>query len=289
MPEIEATGHRPTIKRRRLSKILTSARQQCGLSQPEVATRLGSGWSRGKVAYIENGKWLRPNPRDVRELCELYGIGKRETDALCQLAVEARTKGWWRRFDDVFGNDFVGLEADASLIREFEPLYVPGLLQTPAYVAEVTRAFPSPPDEMQRRITARLERQQLLDRTEPAPPKLHMVIDEGALLRRFGTVDEHREQIQRITDLARRDHIMVQVLRLADGLHAGMNGAFTLLDFPDEQDLPIVYLESEIDNRLLEEEDEVARYSLVWDKVCDAALDDEATLGHLERISESLE
>lgn len=289
MPEIEAAGHRPTIKRRRLSNLLTSARLQCGLTQPEVANRLGPGWSRGKLAYIENRQWLRPNPRDVRELCQLYGIGKRETEALCQLALDARTKGWWRRYDDVFGNDFPGLEADASRIRAFESLFVPGLVQTPAYVAEVTRAFSTPPEEMQRRITARLERQQLLDRTEPPPPVIHMVIDEGALLRRFGTVDEHREQIQRIIDLGRRDHITVQVLRLADGLHAGMNGAFELLDFPDEQDLPIVYLESELDNRLLEEDDEVARYSLVWDKVCDAALDDEATLVHLEKIMESLE
>lgn len=289
MAEIEAAGHRPTIKRRRLSKLLTSARLQCGLTQPEVADRLGTGWSRGKLAYIENRQWLRPNPRDVRDLCELYGIGKRETEALCQLAIEARTKGWWRRYDDVFGNDFVGLEADASLIREFEPLFIPGLVQTPAYVAEVTRAFSTPPEEMQRRITARLERQQLLDRKEPLPPAIHMVIDESALLRRFGTVDEHRAQLQRISDLAQRNRVTVQVLRFADGLHAGLNGAFELLDFPDEQDLPIVYLESELDNRLLEEEDEVARYSLVWDKVCDAALDEEATLAHLERISQSLE
>lgn len=290
MREIETTGHRPTIKKRRLSKLLAQARRQCDLSQNEVSARLGVGWSRAKLARIEQCQWIRPDPRDVRDLCELYGVSTRETEALRQLAIEARTRGWWRRYDDVFINDFVGLEADASMIREYEPLYVPGLFQTPAYIIEVTRAFAfDGGEEAERRITARTERQQLLDRIDPPTPELHVVLDEAVLLRRFGTVAEQCEQVRHIIDLAERDRITVQVLPLDGGLYAGMNGAFECLDFPEPQDNPVVYIETEIDERILEEDDEVTRYSLVWEKVCDSALDPRATIAHLKNILERLE
>lgn len=290
MPEmIDAGGYHPTIKKRRLSKFLQTARTQAGLSQPEAVALLGDGWNRSKLARIENCQWVRPNARDVRDLCEAYGIGQETTTALRQLAIDARTRGWWRRYSDIFANDFIGLENDAALIRAFEPLYIPGLFQTPEYVAEVTGAFELPSDEPQRRITARLERQALLDRTDPSPPAMHVVIDEPALLRRFGSLTEHRRQIEHIGGLAERDHITVQVLRLRDGLHPGLTGAFTILDFDDPQDDPVVYIDTEIDNRILEETDEVLRYETVWNKLCAAALTPEASMAYLAELSKTLE
>lgn len=286
---IDAGGYHPTIKKRRLSKFLQTARIQAGLSQPEAVALLGDGWNRSKLARIENCQWVRPNARDVRDLCEAYGIGAETTQALRQLAIDARTRGWWRRYSDIFANDFIGLENDAALIRAFEPLYIPGLFQTPEYLAEVTGVFELSGDEPQRRITARLERQTLLDRADPPPPAMHMLIDEPALLRRFGTLAEHRQQLDHIRELAARDHITVQVLRLRDGLHPGLTGAFTILDFDDPQDDPVVYIDTEIDNRILEEADEVLRYENVWNKLCAVALDPDASTAYLAEVGKALE
>ena len=113
-----------------------------------------------------------------------------ERDGLIQLTREARQPGWWHSFRDVLPNPYevyIGLEAGAASIRNFEPVVVPGLLQTADYARETFRNGPREldPDEVQRRVEVRLARQQILARDDR--PRLWAVIDEAVLHRAVAT------------------------------------------------------------------------------------------------------
>lgn len=281
---ISAKGYRATIKKRRLSKILLEARENAGLSHTQVAERLE--WDRSKMTRIEGGKWILPDPNDVALLCTLYGIDDTATEALKQLARDSRNKGWWRRYDDVLGGDYVGLEGDATTIRSYDPSYIPGLLQTPEYVAAIMNtAAGLSAEERERRATVRLERQKLLRQPERADcPHIHWVVDEPVLLRRFGSVEDQRAQIQRVIDVARSPRITFQVILLDRGVHAAMTGMFTLLDFADEQDGSIVYLEYATGSQYLEEDDELDKYNEIFGQATKTALNEESSLDYLNNL-----
>jgi Domain of unknown function (DUF5753)/Helix-turn-helix domain len=125
-------------------------------------------WSTSTLFRIEN-RQSRPSPGNVRTLLKLYGVTGAERDGLIQLTREARQPGWWHSFRDVLPNPYevyIGLEAGAASIRNFEPIVVPGLLQTADYARETFRNGPREldPDEVQRRVEVRLARQQILAR-----------------------------------------------------------------------------------------------------------------------------
>jgi len=176
-----ALTYAPSVRARRLARSLKEARQRAGLTAVQAAARLG--WSQPKISHIENGR-TKPGVEDVEVMLTLYGITSPERDALLTLTREAERRGWWTNYADVFTGSYVALEDEASLIREWEPQFVPGLLQTQDYAREVIRAGRPHVDEheLRRRVMARMARQTLL-RREPEPPHLHAVLDE-AILRR---------------------------------------------------------------------------------------------------------
>jgi uncharacterized protein DUF5753/helix-turn-helix protein len=126
----------------------------------EVARQLE--WSTSTIFRIETGR-SRPQPGNVRTLLELYGVTGAERDGLIQLTREARQPGWWHSFRDVLPNPYevyIGLEAGAASIRNFEPVVVPGLLQTADYARAIFRNGPIEldPDEVERLLEVRQAR-----------------------------------------------------------------------------------------------------------------------------------
>ena len=142
---------------------------------------------------FETGR-SRPQPGNVRTLLELYGVTGAERDGLIQLTREARQPGWWHSFCDVLPNPYavyIGLEAGAASIRNFEPVVVPGLLQTEEYARATFRNGPREldQDEVERRVEVRMARQKILGRDDR--PRLWAVIDE-AVIRRVADLDRGR-------------------------------------------------------------------------------------------------
>lgn len=285
--EVEGEGYSPTVRKRRLSAILVDLRHQRGMTVTQVCRELEM--SRWSMHRIENALWVKPKPRDVKDLCELYGVSQSETGRLMELAREARQRGWWRRYDDVLTGDFAGFESGASAISVYEPTLITGLLQTPAYMRRIAAASGvTDEDEIERRVAARQERQEILDREDP--PDLHVVLDEATILRPVGTTAERREQLEHLHEIAKRPNVSVRLLRLEDGPHPAIaTGAFMIFDFPHPQERPLVFMETEVDSRYLEEPDELERYRLLWSRVREAALSTEDTLAHLEKITHTLE
>jgi hypothetical protein len=137
MADTQPAGYSPTIRKRALARRLVELRKACHLTTTDVQHRLG--WSPTKLNWIEKARWIEPVTDQVVDLCELYGIEGAERDALVTLAREARQRGWWGKYNDVFVSELPGFEAGASLIRTFETVFVPGLLQVPSYIELVPR------------------------------------------------------------------------------------------------------------------------------------------------------
>jgi len=158
-------GQNPTLRGRRLAMELQRRREATGMSREEVARQLE--WSTSTLFLIETGR-SRPQPGNVRTLLELYGVTGAERDGLIQLTREARQPGWWHSFRAVLPNPYevyIGLEAGAASIRNFEPVVVYGLLQTADYAREIFRNGPIEldPEEVERLLQVRLARQEVVD------------------------------------------------------------------------------------------------------------------------------
>ena len=164
MDQTPSTGDSPTIRKRALARKLVEHRQRGGLTTTDVQRRLG--WSATKLNWIEKARWTESVTDSVTDLCELYEIGGPERDALITLARQSRERGWWTKYNDVFGREELpGWEAGASAIWTFETAFIPGLLQTPDYIELITRAAGiTDPAEIRRHTEARTRRQAILTR-----------------------------------------------------------------------------------------------------------------------------
>ncbi|MBA0124930.1 helix-turn-helix domain-containing protein [Haloechinothrix sp. YIM 98757] len=277
-----ARGHGPEVRRRRLASELRRLRESAELTIGEVSDRLRCSTS--KVSRIETGH-VGVRPQDVRAMLTLYGVGERESDELVQLAHEARTRGWWHSYSEVFTGSFVGLEADASSLRAFQALLVPGLLQTRRYAHAVIRAMrPHAPDaEIKRRVSARMRRQRLL--ADESPPSYEAVMDEAVLHRVVGGRDVMSEQLLRLREAAALPHVTLRVVPFDAGAHSGMEGPFLILGFPERADPDVVYVDSTTGGVCLEEPDEVERYSVMFDHLRYHALGHEDSTRLLDKLS----
>ncbi len=278
MDQTRSTGDSPTIRKRALARKLVEHRQRRGLTTTDVQRRLG--WSATKLNWIEKARWTESVTDSVTDLCELYEIGGPERDALITLARQSRERGWWTRYNDVFGREELpGWEAGASQIWTFETAFIPGLLQAPDYIELITRAAGiEDPAEIRRHAEARTRRQAILTR-EHDPCQLHAIIDENALAR-ITDPAIRSAQATWLIEAASRPKITVQILPVSAGVYPVTSEAFLHLAFPDgERD--IVYIETTIDNRMLEELDEIERYRLKFAMLQALALTPEQTTAFL--------
>ena len=286
------TRRSPTARRRRLGIELRRLREAADLTIDQVAEALEC--SDSKVSRIETGR-VSATPRDVRDMLALYQVDDEQRDALVQIAREARQKGWWHEYFDVpFVPAYVGLEVAAVSVRIYEPLVVPGLLQTVGYARVVLRSvFPKlPADELERRVELRMARQSLL--TQDDPMALWVVLDEAVLHRLVSERVVAREQLDRLTDVAALPSVTLQVLPFAAGVHAGVDGPFTILGFDEPADPDVVHLEHAAGLEyaagalFLESTEELKRFALLFDQLCGAALDPGASADFIAALAKEL-
>jgi hypothetical protein len=159
---------------------------------------------------------------------------------------------------------YIGLEAEASAIHSYESQFVPGLLQTEDYARAVISGGQVRPDPeaAERRVAARMARQELF--TRPEPPEIWAVLDESVILRPVGGPAVMAAQLRHLIEVSARPNavVTVQVLPLAAGAHPGMSGPFVILSFQNPKDPPMVHLETATDGLYLEEPPDIERYTL---------------------------
>jgi hypothetical protein len=137
----------------------------------------------------------------------------------------------------------VEAEKHARVIRWWEPLLIPGLLQTGDYARELFRALQTveDADAIERNVALRLDRQTVFDRTTPLT--LLAVIDEAVLCRCIGNPEVMHTQLEYLIDMSMRPNISVHVVPAEAGAHAGLLGAFIMADL-DGESARVVYLET---------------------------------------------
>lgn len=263
-----------TMRQRRLGRELRDLRESANVTHAGAIDQLG--WSRAKLDRIESGT-TTPKESDLLAALDLYGASSDQRARLIQLRQEARQRGWWTTYGDVFSGSYVALEHDASRIRDWQPQLIPGLLQTEDYArAVITAARPGDtPDSIERRVQARMARRTLLGRHDA--PALHAIIDESALRRQVGNKDILRRQLTQLWDFARRPNITVQVLPLTAGAHPGVEGAFIILSYTEQFIPDVPYSEGPFGDVYPESATEVARINLAWERLAATALPAEAS------------
>ena len=184
-----------TVAKRRLSRQLLQLRVKSGYTANHVCDMLN--WGRGKVGRFEANQWKRPEMSDIRDLLRIYSVDPEERDEIEDLAIRSRARPWWRDCADVFENEFPGFENDASRIRVFIPLVLPGLLQTQEYAEAFMKIGPRPPAWRREALRTRLRRQEILDRTNGTAPELVAIVTEASLLYQWGT----RADLDQVLDL----------------------------------------------------------------------------------------
>jgi hypothetical protein len=245
------------------------------LREAQGVSREDAGWeirsSESKISRMELGR-VGFKERDVADLLALYGMDdEEERDRLLTLARDGNTQGWWHRYGDVLPNwfqSYLGLESAAALIRTYEVQFVPGLLQTRDYARAVVLLghARAKPEEVERRVNLRMDRQQLLTRHDA--PQLWVVVDEAALRRPIGGHDVMRGQLESLIEATKLPNVRLQIIPFLAGGHAAAGGAFSVLRFP-EQDLPdVVYIEQLTSALYLDKRDDVDHYAAAMEMLC---------------------
>jgi transcriptional regulator with XRE-family HTH domain len=273
----------PLLHRRRLGAELRRLRGERTLEEVAEATLI----STSKLSRLENGQGV-PQPRDIRDLVNFYGLDAQTADRLRRWASAGRSQAWWREYTDVMpsGLDtYVDYESGASTIRGFAAAIVPPLLQTEGYAVELYKVLPAiKSDESARRmLEVRARRQQLLVESADAP-HLIFVLDEAVLHRPFGSADQVREQLDHLLAVSRQRNVSLQVLPFAAGLHTGLLGLFTILQYADDRDRDVVAVESHTGERFLEQASNVLEYLRIFDAITRKALDHDESRALISEI-----
>jgi transcriptional regulator with XRE-family HTH domain len=264
-PKGPATG--PTVLRIGLGGALRRKREAAGVSRERAGEVIRA--SPAKISRLELGR-VGFKERDVADLLTAYGVHEpAERAEFLDLARQANTPGWWHRYSDLLPawfETYLGLEQAASVIRNYELQFVPGLLQTRDYARAVILLGHTDPVEVERRVELRMQRQELLD--GPNAPTLWAVIDEAALRRWLLGSAQNRAQLTHLIEMNERPNISLQVAPFSYGGHAAAGGPFAILRFA-EPDLPdIVYLEQLTSALYLDKRADVEHYAAVMDRLC---------------------
>jgi hypothetical protein len=261
---------------------LANFRKQVTATPQEVLD--ATGITKSKLSSMENGRYQQ-HPDDIAKLLSLYGAKQRDVDRLSSLAGSATGRTWWAPWSHVVPDwvkTFVGLEGLAEAEFVFEPILVPGLLQTEDYARAVTEATGFVRhDHSERFVSFRQARASRL--TDDQPLAVHAVIGEAALRLNVGTPEIRRAQYRHLLTMAKLPTITIQVLRPEDGPHVANTGQLVVLDFAQAQS--VAYSER-IDGAVyVQDQDDVHTYKMAVENLRSVALAPAKSLAFIRSLT----
>ncbi|WP_406692105.1 helix-turn-helix transcriptional regulator [Saccharopolyspora sp. ID03-671] len=274
----------PTARRRRLGAHLAELRHAAGLTTADVAEFFGCtaqtirNWERGTSTMKKV---------ELAALLDKYGAAADTRSQLEETRREGSKRGWWSTYKlPEWFKPYVGLETDAAMVCNFEVELIPGLLQTESYAREIHSSGEhlTKPEDVEKRVAARLERQKRL--TGEHPLELRLVISEGALRRSVGGPDVMREQLRQLIDLGGLPNVILQVIPFSAGAHASMPSGFTVLTFAEQADPDVAYMDGPLGGHVIEDPHDVGTLRNLFDEVRAAALPQRESLSLVRTIAE---
>jgi transcriptional regulator with XRE-family HTH domain len=235
----------PGVHRRKLRSILRQLRENCGKTQSATAAEMS--WSVSKLIRIESGS-VTISVNDLRALVRSYGVTDDERiEELVKLARLARGHSWLNGYRDVASDEYLAYLAYEELAvrsHNFQPVLVPGLLQTEEYALEVIRTIRGPkiPSRLDRLVELRISRQEkVFSRTDQFD--LNFLLDESVVRRPVGSAAIMRKQLQRLYELSQRDNVSIGIIPFAAGFYRSIRVPFVVFEFSQPEDQAILYLE----------------------------------------------
>ncbi len=281
-------GGRPTVRSRRLGTALRQYRLAAKLDQPQAAEVIAS--SQARVSRLETGH-VTARVIEVRLLLDAYGVTGPEVRAkLEELAKHSRKRGWWLEHAAHLRPDYldhIALEDDATYIREWQPVLVPGLLQTPAYAEEITAGSPNriAPDRVAQLLKVREGRQ---SKIEEGGATYSAILWEPVIAHPLVRVEVHREQLAVILEVAQRKNVTVQVLPSSTGVLGAVTSAFSTFSFDSEPMVEAVALENLRGTSVLEGSEDLTAYANMYDLLRSSALAPDASARLIRSVLRSL-
>jgi transcriptional regulator with XRE-family HTH domain len=270
----ENQGDGPANGLEALALELKAQRESAGMTQEQLAKLMG--YSTSVIAKLETCRTI-PSPQHAEkadEALQTPGTFRRLRQAMINGAYES----WVRAFLD--------MEERATVLRNWESVVVPGLLQTEAYARGVLRGA-RPTDSaaaIEQLVTARMARQDIWEREDPEPPVLSAILGEAVLHQRVGNASVMHEQLSRLAETADNPRITVQVMPFATAAHPGLLGSFVVASFENGPDA--AYLDSVLDGQVSERRKQVAQARLLYDTLAREALSPGASTEMITKVAE---
>jgi transcriptional regulator with XRE-family HTH domain len=235
----------PNVHRRRLRSTLRQLREDCGKTQS--ATAFEMSWSVSKLIRIESGS-VTISVNDLKALLHSYGVTDQEKiDSLVALARLARRHSWLSAYKDIASSVYLAYlahEEAAARSYNFQPVLVPGLLQTEEYAAAIMQTIRGPkiPSRLERLVQLRVTRQdRIFSRTNAFD--MHFLLDESVVRRPVGDIGVMRKQLQRLLEFSSRDNVTIDIIPFKAGFYRSIRVPFVVLQFSQPEDEAILYLE----------------------------------------------
>jgi transcriptional regulator with XRE-family HTH domain len=285
------TSPSPLVQRRRLRAELRRTRLEAGLTQESVTEEMD--WSLSKIIRIETGS-VGISTNDLTALLRLYKVSDPQRVAeLVALGKVARQQSWYSKYRGLVPPiyfQYIEYETSASVIRTYETLVIPGLLQTEEYATEIMRLYRTHPEPevVKARVEIRMKRQQFLLEREDAP-SLFFILDEAVIHRLLGDKKTRHGQLDQLISTAKKPNITIEIVPFSVGLHSGMGENFSILEFSDPGDDDIVYFESVRDAIFSQgDAEEISIYRELFGDVRNMSLGPEGSLDYLVEIAGAL-
>ncbi|MFJ2114336.1 MULTISPECIES: helix-turn-helix domain-containing protein [unclassified Streptomyces] len=272
------------MRSRQLGASLKRYREAAKLDQQHAADHIAG--SKTKISRMETGQ-VSARPGDVRLLLELYGVEDHAVQIeLEQLARESNKRGWWLNFPWARKrpgfSDFATLETDATYIRTWQPLFIPGLLQTDDYIRTLVAQSLSvqAPGAVEESVAIRQTRRKFI---AEGGSQFAAVIWEPALTAPMPSPRVHREQLLHITEVAQQQNISIQVLPLTEWRAAHLSPHFTMLSLGAEPASEVVAYDTTMSTVLLESLEDMAVHAKIFESLRSAALTPDQSLAFIRQ------
>ncbi|MBE1486002.1 helix-turn-helix domain-containing protein [Plantactinospora soyae] len=238
-----------------LREILRKQRIGRRMTQAQLGRKIKV--SASLIAAIEQGR-LIPQPETAAQLDQFFGTDD-EIQRAAAVARQDSRPPWLRPWTEH--------EERATLLRWWEPLLLPGLLQTEEYARVLLHGGWLSEDVIDRTIQVRRERQTATV-NRPTPPTLSAIIGEFALT--CGPVEVRREQLKQLLDMSQRSTVQVLVVPRSAGLHSGLQGAFVLATLPASRRAG--YVDDQLRGRVVTDGGDLDQLEVSWEIVSGLAL-----------------
>ncbi|MFD0923298.1 helix-turn-helix transcriptional regulator [Saccharopolyspora rosea] len=290
-PQMGQTPVSSTVQALELGLRLRERREQLGLTAAAVGKQTGIGGN--NMSSIEIAK-RKLTATKLQELAKVYELSDEELDELEVLRAQAERREWWDDYARLYSEEFlrfIGLEAGASIVREYAAETIPGLLQTADYARAMIRGG-SPyikPVDVGPRVESRLARQGRLD--DPDPVDLTVVIGQTALRQEVGSREIMAHQLARLAKLSeeRREHVKIHVMPYSAGAHPVIGGGLKILSFNSQWLPDMVWQEAVTTGSLIDRPHVVRELSASFDEAADRALDLDASLEIIHQVRKEME